>query len=114
MTESTAGATTQVGTKLLFENDRVKVWEMDLAPGEETALHRHDHDYLMVILEGDRIAGVPAPGADPAVDRYIEADIVPGLCVFRSSGHTEIARNIGVRRYYEIIVELKDPAPADA
>ena len=33
-----------VGTAVLFENERIKVWEMDLQPGEESDLHRHDRD----------------------------------------------------------------------
>jgi hypothetical protein len=45
-----------VATRLLFENDRVRVWEMDLAPGERSATHRHDLDYVLVQIEGDRIA----------------------------------------------------------
>src|SRR5262245_15041846 len=31
-----------VATRVLFENAWVKVWEMTLAPGEISALHRHD------------------------------------------------------------------------
>jgi len=27
--------------RLLFENDRVRAWELRLAPGEESAAHRH-------------------------------------------------------------------------
>jgi hypothetical protein len=38
----------RVGSKLLFENDRVRVWELRLAPGEREALHEHKHDYLMI------------------------------------------------------------------
>ena len=29
-----------VGTKLLFENDRVRVWDLTLPPGESTGKHR--------------------------------------------------------------------------
>ena len=29
--------------RTLFENDRVKVWEMDLAPGESSDFHEHSH-----------------------------------------------------------------------
>ena len=29
-----------IATKLLFENDRVRIWEMRLAPGEKSALHK--------------------------------------------------------------------------
>ena len=44
-----------VGTSVIMENDRVKIWEMDLAPGEESAEHRHDLDYILVILSPSRI-----------------------------------------------------------
>ena len=33
-----------IGTRMLFENDRVRVWEVRLAPGEEGAVHRHQLD----------------------------------------------------------------------
>ena len=41
-----------VATKLLFEDECVKVWEMLLEPGEATVLHRHDDDYFLVVQEG--------------------------------------------------------------
>ena len=46
-------------TTLKHGDDQVKIWEMALAPGEETAPHEHKHNYILVIIEGDRIAGVP-------------------------------------------------------
>ena len=33
-----------VGSELLFENDRVRVWSMTLAPGESCEYHRHEND----------------------------------------------------------------------
>lgn len=95
-----------VGTALLFENERVKVWEMDLQPGEESDLHRHDRDYMLVIIEGDRIAGVPPEGVE--AENYIEADVQPGKVYYQRAGGTETARNVGEQRYYEILIELKD------
>ena len=91
-----------VGTSVIMENDRVKIWEMDLAPGEESAEHRHDLDYILVILEGDKIAGICTDGRDD-----IYADVTPGLTVFVPKGGTEIARNVGTRRYHEVLIELK-------
>ena len=46
----------EVGTKKLFENDRVVVWEMRLAPGEKELVHEHHNDYVMVQIAGDRVA----------------------------------------------------------
>ena len=91
-----------VGTSVIMENDRVKIWEMDLAPGEESAEHRHDLDYILVILEGDKIAGICTDGRDD-----IYADVQPGLTVFVPKGGTEIARNVGTKRYHEVLIELK-------
>ena len=34
-------------TRLLFENDDVKVWMMDVAPGETYPHHYHDYDYVL-------------------------------------------------------------------
>ena len=92
-----------VATRLVVENDRVKIWEMDLQPGEASAEHRHDLDYILVILEGDKIAAICTDGRED-----IEAEVHPGLAVFVPKGGTEIARNTGSGRYYEILVELKD------
>lgn len=97
--------TGNVATSVLFENDRVKVWEMDLAPGEETDMHHHSMDYLLVILEGDRIAGIPPEGSGKEV---IDGPIEPGKVFYVNRGGTEIARNTGQQRYREILIELKD------
>jgi hypothetical protein len=35
-----------VGTRLLLENERVRVWDLTLAPGERVPFHRHRTSYL--------------------------------------------------------------------
>ena len=44
-----------VGTKLLFETGRVKVWEIALAPGERAPFHRHVHPYFYVCVDAGRV-----------------------------------------------------------
>ena len=76
MTERTLG---DVATKLLFENDRVKVWELALGPGESSDVHEHEHDYLLIQLEGDKIAGIfeeDTHGEFPP--GIVEGDVAPG------------------------------------
>ena len=97
-----------IATRLLMENDRVKIWEMDLAPGEESAVHEHTMDYILVLLEGDRIAGVPEPDSAGPYNEYIEAEVEPGNYYYIEKGGIETARNIGKKRYREIAIELKD------
>ncbi len=40
-----------VGTSRLFENDRVRVWEVRLAPGERTPFHAHTVRYLWTCVD---------------------------------------------------------------
>jgi hypothetical protein len=96
-----------VATRLLFENARVRVWEMDLAPGARSATHRHAVDYVLVQIEGDRIAAQPEPDTAGAYRDYIEADVVPGKVRYIVGGGIETAINVGRRRYREILIELK-------
>ena len=34
-------------TRVLFENDDVKIWMIDVAPGETYPHHYHDYDYVL-------------------------------------------------------------------
>jgi hypothetical protein len=96
-----------VGTTLLFENERVRVWELALEPGGRSDTHAHELDYLLVQIEGDRIAAIPeADTAGPYTD-YIEADVVPGRVRYIARGGIETAVNVGRQHYREILIELK-------
>lgn len=44
----------RVGTKLLSETDRVRVWEIRLAPGERIGFHRHVLDYFWTAVTPGR------------------------------------------------------------
>ena len=97
-----------VGTKVVFENDRVRVWVLQLAPGERSAVHRHDLDHLLIQIRGDRIAVEPEPDAEGPHRDYMEAAVIPGMVVHIPKGGIETAVNVGAEPYYEIIVELKE------
>jgi quercetin dioxygenase-like cupin family protein len=43
-----------VGSKLLSENERVRVWEIRLQPGERIGFHRHVLDYFWTAVSGGR------------------------------------------------------------
>jgi hypothetical protein len=96
-----------VGTRLLFENDRVRIWELDLAPGAESDVHRHDLDYVIVQIEGDRIAGKAEPDSAGAFGEYREGSVEAGKSFYITRGGIETAINVGQRRYREILIELK-------
>ncbi|MCR9097216.1 MAG: hypothetical protein NXI30_23605 [bacterium] len=102
-----AHAADEIGTiadRILFEDDRVRIWEMRLEPGESSALHRHEHDYYLAIFSGDLIAGVFPEGAGDPVVVELPAE---GNTVAVPKGGLEWAVNIGTRPYREVLVELK-------
>jgi beta-alanine degradation protein BauB len=100
-----------VATRVLFDNDRVRVWEMALGPGERSARHRHDLDYLLVFLQGERIAVEVDPDSDGPYQESLEFDVPIGRCVFVERGGVETAVNVGATDYREILIELKDALP---
>ena len=91
-----------VATRLLFENERVKVWEMDLAPGQSSDMHHHGLDYLLYILEGTSI------DADRPDGESLRFAVEPGRLFFVPRGGTERAVNRSATRFRELLVELKD------
>jgi mannose-6-phosphate isomerase-like protein (cupin superfamily) len=95
-----------VATRLLFENERVKVWEMRLEPGEASDLHRHGLDYLLYILEGTSI------DADRPDGSSAHFPVEPGQIFYVQRGGSERAVNRGPTRFHELLIELKDEAPA--
>lgn len=97
-----------VGTKLLFEDGRIRVWHLRLAPGQDSPVHRHELDHVLIQVSGDRIAVVPEPDSQGPYREYMEADVLPGAVVAVPRGGVELARNVGEQPYLEVIIELKD------
>lgn len=92
-----------VGTKLLFENDRVRVWDLALPPGESTGLHRHKHDFLYVVIgEGQFQTGFADGTRDPA--RAMSDGDVRFRAVDGETIHEGI--NVGATPWRNIVVEL--------
>lgn len=93
-----------VGTKLLFENDRVRVWDLTLAPGESTGMHRHQHTYFYVVIGGGHLQGVSADGKK-GEPRAMQDGDVRWREVSGEDVHEAI--NAGSIPWRNIIVELK-------
>ena len=106
--ETTATEPTErVGTRLLFENERVRVWDLALSPGEFLEKHVHRDDFLFVVTDGGSLQHV-VPG-QPELDRAVQYD--DGLVVFHQAGegivHNRLV-NVGDAFYRNIVIELKD------
>jgi len=92
-----------VGTRVVFENDSVRVWEVDLAEGEAQALHRHDHSYLVIPLTEGHNEMRYASG------RLVNTNEAPGMALWREPGEPHSLLNTTGARYRNILVELKAP-----
>jgi quercetin dioxygenase-like cupin family protein len=90
-----------VANKLLFENELVRVWEMNLSPGEQSDRHRHDLPYLLCVLAGSRV------DADVEGHGRVELPVQPGSVFFVPPGATETAINASREHFREILIELK-------
>lgn len=91
-----------VANRFLFENDRVRVWEMLLEPGESSDFHEHRDPYLICVVEGERI------DADTEDGQTLELPVESGSVIFVEPGNRETAVNRSPVRYREILIELKD------
>jgi quercetin dioxygenase-like cupin family protein len=91
----------QVANHLLFENERVRVWRMELAPGEASDFHEHTLPYLLCILEGESI------DADFEDGRTLHLPVASGKVFFVPAGARETAVNRSQVRFREILIELK-------
>jgi len=79
-----------IATALLFENERVRVWEMLQIAGDKMAAK----------MEED--SGGPWGHLG-----YIEGDVAPGNVLYAERGGVERAVNVGQEPFFEIVVELK-------
>ena len=58
-----------IGSSVLFENDRVRVWEVRLQPGELGEFHLHDRNYFWTVVDGG-IGKQRSPDGTYALRRY--------------------------------------------
>ncbi|MBS0205053.1 MAG: hypothetical protein JSS49_19265 [Planctomycetes bacterium] len=106
-----------VGTQKVFENDRVVVWHLDLAPGELGERHTHELDYVVRVLTGSTLEVFGPSGelldtveleSGGAVSFHVDGDRIvadrPGYPVVPA---THSARNIGANTFREVLIEFK-------
>lgn len=103
---SAAPGNHEVGTKLLYENDRVGIWEVRLGPGERAAFHIHDKSYFWTVVE-------PGIGRQRLADgSYLVQRYEDGETLFMPYSSEEYVihdiENCGDTRLRFITVELYD------
>ena len=97
-----------IGDRIIYEDERVRIWEMVLEPGEASPAHHHELDYVVAVVEGDRLAVEPV-GDDDARGGpgYGDEPVGPGSVYSLRRGASEVARNTGETTYRDIQIEFK-------
>lgn len=98
----------QVGTRLMFENERMRVWDLALAPGETLQAHVHRHDFCFIVLQGGELRHVHPHDPGQNQDVRYETDQV----VFLEAGDGLVHHpllNVGSTQYRNLVIELKGP-----
>ena len=107
----------EVGTRKIFENDKIIVWELELSPGEQLPLHTHHLDYLFYVISGSTIEVIDADGnlthiLQPKDRDTLSLRVEGEQLILEGSDMTPIpathsARNAGKNYYREILIETK-------
>jgi quercetin dioxygenase-like cupin family protein len=84
-----------------LENDRVRVIDAVLQPGDKEQLHSHPA-YVIYVLAGGKVRNHLADG------KTTESEFVTGQTIFREP-LTHWAENIGTTTIHVLLVELKQP-----
>lgn len=99
--------TEQVGTRLMYENERVRVWDLALAPGEQLERHIHRLPYFFVVESGGLIRFSNPDDEREYEDVQFEDDQVTFVEVSEDGKVDNRLTNIGEKRHRNYVVELK-------
>ncbi len=86
--------------KLLLENDRVRVLEIRLKPGQKAPMHDHPNDHVVYILNDLSLKLTSADGKSGV------NDLKAGQTLWLDAGAHE-AENVGKTEMHNIVIEVK-------
>ena len=92
----------QIATDVLFENDRVKIWNLIVEPGEASDWHLHGRDYVTVVVESN--GGLNAQFEDGT--ERLSKNVVGDFACHDSHQVHRVVNNTE-KRYSNVLIELK-------
>lgn len=96
-----------IATRVIFEDDDVRVWDQVLPAGATLGRHTHTNDYVLITVEGEGPLDVEFhDGTGGALGDTLTLRTRRGDATYVPKGHTETAVN-GGEDYRAILVELK-------
>jgi quercetin dioxygenase-like cupin family protein len=85
--------------KVALDNDRVRVLDVVIKPGEKMPMHSHP-DNILYVITGGKSRATDAEG------KTTERTFKDGECVFRK-GETHAVENAGEKEIHVLNIELK-------
>ncbi len=96
-----------IATRLVFEDDYVKVWQQVVPAGGTIEKHHHENDYFLLNVAGNGPFDITFhDGTGGRLGEHATFDARPATANFVRKGHIETAHNRG-DEYRAILVELK-------
>lgn len=86
--------------KLLMENERVRVLDIRLTPGQKAPMHNHPNDHVIYVINGAKVRLTSSDG------KKNEFDLKAGQTIWMEAGSHE-AENIGSTVGHNLAIELK-------
>ena len=94
--------------KVLFENDRVRVLDSRVAPGDQTPVHTHRWPGVLYIIGSSDFLRYDGGGNVVLDSRESDKKAVSGSAMWTDSLTPHFVRNVGTEEIRVIAVELKD------
>lgn len=90
-----------IASVVLFENEKVKIWNLIVEPGKASAWHLHPRDYVTIVVEGEGLTVEYEDGASENNPSQVGR--------WRYHGEHKVHRVINntKKRYKNVLVELK-------
>ena len=90
-----------IATTVLFENDKVKIWNLVVDPGQASQWHIHERDYVTIVVGGG--------GLDIEFDDGTSGHNESEVGTWRFHGEHKVHRvvNNSNQQYKNVLVELK-------
>ena len=99
--------TERVGTSLMFENERVRVWDLSLAPGESLEKHIHRTDYFYIVELAGLIRFADPDNPADSFDLQFTEGQVEFIPVQGEGKIDNRLTNIGEQHHRNYVIELK-------
>lgn len=90
-----------IGSRILFENDLIRIWEVDLLPGEQQGFHHHTNPYVVVSIEEGKNKITSIDGTERLTEEPM------GHFVYQEPGQIHDLHNVGTTRYRNRLIEIK-------